>query len=279
MRFSLLIATLNRPKQLRLCVQKLLRQTYIDFEIIIIDQSDDNFSDGSIAQLDDRIQYYHITEKGLSHARNVGLEYVKGEYVCLVDDDGLYEESVLEKANMVISQHSPTILGGTLKDVMTGNMRGDKCEHVIQWRNALTYLCSATMIIERDFLSECRFDEDFGIGSKYGSGEESDVVLYALSQDKKVYYTNKYIVYHQVEGYELSKLPEGKLRKYAMGYGALCKKTFKKYSKFWGGYYYIKTVIGNVALILVCNMRGNSDEANARKIKAMYTVKGFKEYR
>lgn len=86
-KFSLLIATLNRPKILQTCVKGLLNQTYDNYEIIIIDQSDKEFRNDSIAEIDNRITYIHIDEKGLSHARNIGLQCVTGDYVCLIDDD------------------------------------------------------------------------------------------------------------------------------------------------------------------------------------------------
>ena len=84
---------------------------------------------------------------------------------------------------------------------------------------------------------------------------------------------------HPVEGDDLSKIPEDKIKKYALGYGALCKKMIIKYSRFWGMYYIARTVIGNFILWIVQSLKKNHAVAAARKSRVVYTIKGFMDYR
>lgn len=276
-KFSLLLATLNRPEILKTCIDALLKQTYCNYEIIIVDQSDKEFCDNSIAAIDSRIKYIHIDKKGLSHARNIGLQYVTGDYVCLVDDDGLYEQKYLETSNKLIKKMNPTVLIGLLIDPAQNKPASDLNDCRIGWKNVFNGLCSACMIIKAGFLKTVKFDENFGVGSKYGSGEETDILLTALKQNKIIFFSRQIKMYHQNPIVE--DIPIQKIKNYAFGYGALCKKMFIMHSKFWGFYYIAKTVVGNFVLWIMQNLKSNKDAAKKRKARAIYTVKGFISYK
>ncbi len=72
------------------CVESLIRQTYTNLEILLVD---DGSTDGSgvicdeYANRDNRIRVIHQENRGLSAARNTGLDQALGEYVAFVDSD------------------------------------------------------------------------------------------------------------------------------------------------------------------------------------------------
>ena len=90
MKVSVVIPVYNVKPYLERCVQSVLRQTYKDLEIILVD---DGSTDGSseicnqIAKRDSRIVIVHQKNQGASEARNTGIRYAKGEYIMFLDSD------------------------------------------------------------------------------------------------------------------------------------------------------------------------------------------------
>ena len=87
---SVLIPIYNVEKYLRRCVDGILSQTYRNLEVILVD---DESPDGcgaicdEYAAKDDRVVVIHQKNKGLSGARNAGIDMAKGEYLAFVDSD------------------------------------------------------------------------------------------------------------------------------------------------------------------------------------------------
>ena len=96
---SIIIPVYNVEAYLDDCINSLLKQTYKNFEVILInDGSTDN--SGIIcdqyACKDNRIKVYHKINEGVSIARNFGLEKAKGEWVCFIDSDDWIKDETLE---------------------------------------------------------------------------------------------------------------------------------------------------------------------------------------
>lgn len=87
---SIIIPIYNTYKYLKDCINSIRNQTYRDLQIIMIDDGSDvetaKLCD-EIASTDRRIEVVHKINEGVSVARNVGLNMVKGDIVCFVDSD------------------------------------------------------------------------------------------------------------------------------------------------------------------------------------------------
>lgn len=96
---SVLIPVYNVSRYLPQCLDSVISQTYRRLEIIIIDDGSTDDS-GSIcdryAERDDRIHVIHSGNSGLSAARNLGLEYVSGQYISFLDSDDWIEPHTIE---------------------------------------------------------------------------------------------------------------------------------------------------------------------------------------
>lgn len=92
---SVVIPTLNRYVYLKDVLRDLEKQTYKNFEVIVVDQTDAfraDFYQGW--QLD--LKYWFQEEKALWRARNEAIQSAKGDYILLYDDDSLVDEHWIE---------------------------------------------------------------------------------------------------------------------------------------------------------------------------------------
>lgn len=87
---SIIVPVYNVENYINRCVDSILGQTYKNIEILLIDDgSSDQSSDicDNYSKLDNRIRVFHITNSGVSHARNVGISNCKGQYITFIDSD------------------------------------------------------------------------------------------------------------------------------------------------------------------------------------------------
>ena len=82
---SVIVPVYQAEKFLRDCVESVRRQTFSDWELLLVD---DGCTDGSpalcdeLAREDDRIRVFHKERNsGVSETRNVGLDHVRGTYI------------------------------------------------------------------------------------------------------------------------------------------------------------------------------------------------------
>ena len=98
---SVIIPVYNSVKYLKESLDSVLKQTLKEIEIICVD---DGSNDGSgillkeYATRDDRIVLFSQTNRGVSTARNVGIQAAKGEYIYFLDSDDYIEPDTLETA-------------------------------------------------------------------------------------------------------------------------------------------------------------------------------------
>ncbi|MCI9078407.1 MAG: glycosyltransferase [Lachnospiraceae bacterium] len=96
---SIIVPVYKVEKELSRCMQSILRQTYENIEIILVDDgSPDKCPEmcDKYAELDDRIRVIHKENGGLSDARNVGLDNIKGEYISFIDSDDWVDKKFIE---------------------------------------------------------------------------------------------------------------------------------------------------------------------------------------
>lgn len=99
MKYSVIIPVYNAEKTINRCVNSILKQSFFDFEIILVDDgSPDNCPQicDSLEKKDDRIKVIHKKNGGLPSARNAGLDAAKGDYVLFVDSDDYVEDNYFE---------------------------------------------------------------------------------------------------------------------------------------------------------------------------------------
>lgn len=97
---SIIVPVYNVEKYIDRCIQSILKQTYNNWELIIVnDGSKDNSAHicDSYAIMDTRITVIHQVNKGVGCARNTGIDNANGKYIVFVDSDDTIDMMYLEK--------------------------------------------------------------------------------------------------------------------------------------------------------------------------------------
>lgn len=111
MKLSIIIPVYNVEKYLNICIDSILKQTYKDYEIILVDDGSTDES-GKICDeyvsVNKQIRVIHQKNKGLSCARNTGIKKARGKYLMFIDsDDFLYNHNCL---NLLMSKAKNDII-------------------------------------------------------------------------------------------------------------------------------------------------------------------------
>ena len=126
MKLSVIIPVYNKKRYLSNLLEQLRGQTFTDFECLLID---DGSTDGSgavcdeYAAKDNRLRVFHIPNGGVSHARNVGLDHARGEYVTFIDsDDGIRPDYLDNLVHCMVESGAELVISGFEKVTSAGRL-------------------------------------------------------------------------------------------------------------------------------------------------------------
>lgn len=112
-KISIIVPVYNVEKYVKDCLDSVLRQSFDEYEVICVD---DGSTDNSYAVVreyareNSRIKLFHQENQGQSVARNVAMQYAKGEYLCFLDSDDMLVEDALCKMWDAVKEDMPDIL-------------------------------------------------------------------------------------------------------------------------------------------------------------------------
>lgn len=178
-KISIIIPVYNVEKYLKRCLDSVINQTYKDLEIILIDDGSTDLSSeicDNYAKADNRIKVFHSENKGVSAARNKGLELASGQWIGFIDPDDWINEDMYEtlytsakkyKVNIAVCAYK------SCKDYISGATRFSKNDFLLL--NAETSMkfmlvddtyCGAiwNKLYKKDLLTNKKFKEGMIIG-------------------------------------------------------------------------------------------------------------------
>lgn len=121
---SIIVPVYNAEVYLKECIDSLVRQTYTNLEIILVDDGSTDTS-GHICDMYEKnynnISVFHIKNSGVSHARNIGVSKACGEYIFFVDSDDLLETYYINNFMRKELNEIDFVGGGFLKRFEEGN--------------------------------------------------------------------------------------------------------------------------------------------------------------
>lgn len=162
---SVLMLTYNRENLVSRAIESILRQTYSNFEFIIVDNGSTDKS-GQIAdeyaKQDSRIRVIHRSKGTISAGRNTALDAAQGDYIAFIDDDDWAEPDFLEfLLNLALENQADVAICGAADKVFDEKrvMSAEEALIELMWRKKYN-VAFPTKLFHRNMFSSIRFPED-----------------------------------------------------------------------------------------------------------------------
>lgn len=230
---SFLLCTINKEDDFERSINSLFKNKVDDvsFEVIVVDQGNSE----SVSTLCKfyGANYIATNTIGLSVARNIGLKKCKGKYIALMDDDAFIAKNYYKNLNLIIQNielEDFDVISGrimTIEDNSVALSRYQDSEKKdINFNNIDVILSSALVIKSKVFNTIGNFDENFGVGAKWGGSEETDLVARIIHKNYLVKYIPTLVIYHPRTDFDSMSFKDTfyKTYSYGLGRGAFLKK-------------------------------------------------------
>lgn len=182
---SVIVPAYNAEKTLERCLESIFSQSYSDLEVIIVNDGSTDNTEAIIERLakeDARVKFFKQNNLGAGPARNLGLAYSSGDYVCFVDSDDCIDPEMIEtlltfiqndSSEMSICQINNVVIDENNEFSSLGIHLVPKDARVITGTEALTmqlnfivpilFNSMCARLIKRNFLidNQIKFPENF----------------------------------------------------------------------------------------------------------------------
>jgi len=198
--FDLVVATVGRSDDLASFLDSVQAQAYERVRVIVVDQN----ADERVAEIvrGRSLELKHVcSARGLSRARNAGLELVEADVVAFPDDDCVYPPGLLTRVGERFASN-PKLDGltGRAEDVEGHSSASWKTDAATLtddnlWNRAISF----AIFLRRDVVARVGgFDERLGLGSPepWASGEETDYLIRAVRAGARIEYDPSLVVQH-----------------------------------------------------------------------------------
>lgn len=224
---SVVMPAYNSDKTIAMSIESVLKQTYFDFEFIIINDCSDDKTDEIIdyyASKDKRIKCFkNEKNSGVSYTRNIAISIANGDWIAFIDSDDIWEKNKLEKQMELAKSNQEISLIYTGSAFMNSN--GEKYSYSLPVLPKIDYRtllkknllsCSSVMVrknvIKPILMPADDMHEDYATWLlilkkyKYAYGINEPLLVYRLSENSKssnrlksakmIYKTYRYVGYN-----------------------------------------------------------------------------------
>jgi glycosyltransferase involved in cell wall biosynthesis len=199
-KISVIIPTYNRLPVLSRALESVYAQTYLPFEIIIIDDGSDDKTFQYIEGLQKNSKiplfYHYVDRRGVSYCRNQGVKQSKGNWIAFLDSDDEWLPNKLHEQALLLSQHPNLKLIHTEEIWVRRGLRVNQRKKHQKLGGRIFPFClplcrispSSTMIEKRFFSQLDGFREDFEVCEDY------DLWLKVTAREEVGYVTEPQII-------------------------------------------------------------------------------------
>jgi glycosyltransferase involved in cell wall biosynthesis len=253
-KFSLVMCTVNRPREVERFVEALQSQTYKNFELIIVDQNADECIAPIVARFKDKMDIRHLRSAlGCSRSRNVGMRAMTGDVLAFPDDDSIYPTTLLHDIRSLLIAHPEW-------DGLTTSIVGDKhwstrpgliTRYRLWWQGVdFTQFLRKRMV---DLVGPLDERLGPGAGTPWGAGEGADYLLRCLARGFTLYYEPSIKVEHPgpMENQAVMSKEIRKALVYSRGVGHVIRT--HGYPAWYAGYMTARPLAGATLSLLKFN--------------------------
>ena len=298
--FSIIMPVYKVEKYLERAIKSVLEQTYSDFELLLIDDASPDRSlyiCRDFAEKDGRVKVIHLDEnKGVSNARNIGIDRACGQYLMFMDSDDYIEKELLQTVYTSIKKNRADIIffgiteehydsKGNLKETVIFQLpqnlfkrQADLRRYMIELEKATLYGYACNKFYRLDYLKR--------IGLRYKEYALNEDILFNVEFCMNIKRMNVL----SVPAYHYRKVNNGASRtsQFVDNYFELHKKRVQailEQYQYWGNCSnYVKAELASIytryimsALQRNCDKRSNMKYADRKRwIKALYDDKVFR---
>uniref|UniRef100_UPI00404B1496 glycosyltransferase family 2 protein n=1 Tax=Gelidibacter sp. TaxID=2018083 RepID=UPI00404B1496 len=210
--FSVVISLYNKEKQIQSTIESVLTQTFIDFEIVVVNDGSTDDSEMIVKSIkDERIHLYSQENQGASSGRNAAISKAKGIYIAFLDADDLWETNYLETINALILAYpnenvfatAVTIetTGGKKPSIYSVQNIKDDAIYVLNYFESSyinTILTSSSTVLHKSV-----FKKTGTFNSALKSGEDTDLWI-RIGLNYKIVFINKRLAMYRYDKQSLS---------------------------------------------------------------------------
>lgn len=283
---SVIVPIYNVEKYLHKSVKSILNQTHKNLEIILVnDGSQDNSGliCDEFAKIDSRIKVIHQVNKGVSAARNAGLEVAKGDYIAFVDPDDFIAPDMYELLLKNLVKHNVDISICEIRTIDSNFNCIDGSDSTVEFHKvfstyeAMESLCENKVInfsannklFKKYLFEKFRFREGIIF-------EDMDLIYKIIDISDKIFYTSVPKYNYVVQPNSILHRPFSKKRLESIGvYKEFLNFISKKYPSLLDK---AKCYFLELCLINLFELLGSKSNFEKEKNELIYlTLKTYKE--
>lgn len=201
--FSLVLGTVGRTDDLKILFDSLDAQMYKDFEVIVVDQNPDDRLGPILATYSGRFPLVRLrqAEKGLSRAKNLGLDHARNDVVGFLDDNCWFRPDFLLMVARSFSERPEAdgITGRSADEKgRDSNGRFDADSGPVDKYNAWRRGAAYNIFVRAHRIRGVRFDEEMGPGActAWGAGDETDYLVQLVRCGASLFYDPDQVAMH-----------------------------------------------------------------------------------
>lgn len=218
MKVSVIVPAYNAEKYIWTCIESVERQTFKDFEVIIVNDGSGDATEKICEELCGRYENIKIITKdngGSASARNMGLKYSTGEYIVFVDSDDWIAENYLYRLFTVMEKEKADIVQCCFtsgQDIHYNIEHKEQQYHIYNNIQLLEEFCSKPTYTRTAVLWNKMYKKELFDGLEFVEGKSIDdeyLIYKLIYRAKKIVLLDEVLYYYYMsEGSQMRSAPK-----------------------------------------------------------------------